>query len=419
MHVYNFRHIKDVLTNLIVEYMHLNVAIYSDEDGYNCKDYRRDNIDGIRYMEVEEDITDQNFKNDICQELEIGHFLKNEDFLTFSQNYLSSYPNLNSLTIGGYMFSSTINIDHKLINQISKYCSRLKKIKISGCMIDEFVSFPNLEELTLEACKGLTWIQLKQILSEMNLKSFSSFRTKYSGKHHSISVSQSLEYLDLDLEENDFSLLFNHKLANMKSLIWHTGLNHCQCQDIPTIIPNIQVLKLCHIDAADTNSFFHLKALTTLTFEKCPEIRELLKLLQHSNLKYLALESNPDDLVKFPRSLDRGVIRSMPTTLTHLKIPLNVFKFLQDFCFDLLSSNRNLILTITLSYNRPVDEEFMINMITSKKFPTRIKSLQICGLNIDFADFLNYFPVIMKKIEIVSTMLLSSPQQQTMVLYEK
>uniref|UniRef100_A0A1I8P3M3 F-box domain-containing protein n=1 Tax=Stomoxys calcitrans TaxID=35570 RepID=A0A1I8P3M3_STOCA len=402
MHVYNYRHIRDILKKLLIEKLHLNVAIYSDEDGYNCKDYRVDNSAEKDEMFVQ---------NEVCQELEIGQFLRNEDLQDFSTCFLNKYPKLLKLSIGGYMFSSVISVDQEFYKLISKKLTKLEVLKISGCMLKDFVALPNLQQLVLEACKGLNWTHLTTMLNEMQLRSFTSHRTKYFGLPTILQFSPTLESLDLDVEGNEFLQIFKQRLPKVKSLLWQNDFQQ-NVQNINKCLPNIEILQISD-NCCDLEELLQLNSLHTLTFHKCSRICDFLKLLTHPTLKYLTVENYVDEIQ------DIAKISSKHTNVSHVKVPLNLFKILQDFWLDLLSSNRHLILTVTLNYDRPVDEEFVLQLVNSKKFPTTIKAIQICGLNIDCADLKNYFGTMMKKIEVVSTILLPSPKQLTMVLCER
>lgn len=383
MHVYNYRHIQEILRYLKTEKLYINVAIYSDNDGHKCKDYISDNVDNNAYIFQKVINQDQYIDaKSPCQELQIEQFHMNEDFLKFLKICENQFENIIKLTIGGYMFSPSVTIDSYFYNVLSRCCPKLKVLKLSGCILNDSVTLPNLEDLTLEACTGLDCVHLKQILGETQLKSFKTYQTEYSGNINHFALSHSLQYLELDLRNEGFVRLFDQMLPNLISIKCSSYADY-KFRNIAHNFPKLQIINTTESHLDNVENLLNLTRLHTITLRKCHNICGFFRLLQHPSIRYLKLEIDNDKLQKMPtNNYCSKLLERVRTKHLNLEIPLNLFKVLLEFWFQLISANSQLLLTVTIPFVRDLDKEFMYSLIYNTNFPSRIKSFTVCGLNI-------------------------------------
>ncbi|XP_073839141.1 uncharacterized protein isoform X2 [Musca autumnalis] len=104
------------------------------------------------------------------------------------------------------------------------------------------------------------------------------------------------------------------------------------------------------------------------------------------------------------------------TKLSNLVITVNLFEVSLNLWLGLLSKNPLLVLTVCFDiFNKNAMHRLLHNLINNEKFPTRIKSIQICGLHIDCKEMKFFLEATLKKLEIITSMVEPAKKHLTMV----
>lgn len=374
MHMHNYTLIRNILRILNIPKLYLNVAIISDANAvYHPELSNHDRM----YSD-----NDLLIQSNSCVELEIGQFHANEDFEHFSRSCLSSYTNLRKLTVRGLLRSSNINVSREFFDTIKIKLCKLSHLHLYDCAIISCSPLNSLQEILLNSCINLTCKHLMQILSSKNIKSFTSLRTKYSGQLQWFSISQSLQKVHVDFKDGQFIKLFEQAMPKLHSLIWLDECNHAIGQ-MSLCMPNIQQLNVSQGRLKATNELLHLRLLHTVTLSNSHNFRDVLKLLDHSNLKHLKIEKYNEQFSDITKSTTGQQLRNdLRTNIKYLDIPVNLFENCQGFWLDLVSKNGQLKLITSGYCIWDMHATFWYDLIHSTKFPTRINSLQLCGFKI-------------------------------------
>lgn len=112
-------------------------------------------------------------------------------------SYIDYFANLTSLTLR----CADSHNGNEIITSIASACKKLEKLSFKFVTfenIETFAIFNALVELSFYWCKGLTYDNLKEILSEMHLEKFSSTYTKYQGLFQYYFVSPTLKSIHID-----------------------------------------------------------------------------------------------------------------------------------------------------------------------------------------------------------------------------
>lgn len=372
MHLYNYRHLRDIVRNLPTEELYLNMAIYSDVDGYLCSDFRKDNIASAKYLKENEE--EEKEKSHPCamdplKKLSVRFFVQNEEFCKFTKTFFKSFQSLAELSIGGYPISSTVIINAQFFDLISTHCTQLCSLSLADIRISDFVILANLRQLSLKCCEGLSATHLEKILNEMNLRQFTTLRTKYSGNFSQTIHSNSMQQLELDLNAEQFVNGLEKSFPNLKILRWSNRYKNIK--NFHQYMPNLEILTITE-NAVNIQDLLCLSKLHDLTLTKCGMLNDFSKLLQHSGLKILSLEGYPEEPIS---------LTCLSTHLNKLNITKNLFKFSFNTWLDLLSENPQLELTVNCNILKELVEPFFLStLINNDKFPARIKSILICGI---------------------------------------
>lgn len=142
------------------------------------------------------------FKNEYFKK--ISSLLGISNSLKFFKMYMPSlcehmwvmFPNLQYLTI-----SVAQNITTQEIEALASICLQLRQLTFTNCTFDDvkgFSGFKNLTDLSLYHCHGLTYDNLKEILTELKLHTYTSKHTNYSGIFHYYFVSPSMKSIFID-----------------------------------------------------------------------------------------------------------------------------------------------------------------------------------------------------------------------------
>ncbi|KAI8126287.1 hypothetical protein CVS40_3845 [Lucilia cuprina] len=144
-------------------------------------------------------------------------------FILHKINFLPHFENLCNLTLR-CVEDTYINEDFFI--SLLKSCKYLTHLHLILCLTEHFKVLPTLHELILEDCEGLTYSNLKTILSGIHLKCFKSLSTTYTGNFEYFSISPSLQKLEIITKDTNFTKLlsFNEKnLINLKELLYYAN----------------------------------------------------------------------------------------------------------------------------------------------------------------------------------------------------
>lgn len=295
----------------------------------------------------------------------------------------------------------------------SPSCQNLNKLIISGTTFTNLTMFPipsKVNELHLKWCRGLTHKNLQQILSESQIKEFSSVCTKYEGDFEDFAISPSIETLKIDRVDmcNFRGAYRNHKA--LKTLTWYHTRNctgNSGDREKLSELPQAACLEYEDFEMEPKNQIGIIKAVglntcrnlesldmgykCQLALESLLELKDLqqlstwimdstiqqwtyiLALLKHSSLQELT--------ISFIRNTTEVPIASCQTKVSHLKvIDFNFCEKGLDFFLDIFHQNRHIKISLflpPLAFVKPLR-----NLINHKKFPTFLKTIEIYGYTI-------------------------------------
>lgn len=311
-----------------------------------------------------------------CEDLELGSFFETDDFVQFYKDFLGHYVNISQLTIQGSHRPLThgLCIPKQFFRIANEQCKRLTKLSFTYSKISNFIPIDTLTELTLINCKALSWINFKQILSEMNLKSFVTHGTYYRGQIEPFTVSKYLRHFEFDFPERFVNGLFKGQFKNLTSFTWknpHEG----SIQNFAINFPNLQKLRTIVLTKLD-DGIFKLTSLSSVKINFYINVTVLLKLLKHPTLQTLLFGLIMD--VNEDSDLQLEVPK---TNAKNLSMSSNAFIDRMDFWLDLLSINPKLTI-ICKGSNKDADENVFTKLAKSSKFPPNRKHIKVGGIMI-------------------------------------
>uniref|UniRef100_A0A1I8PNX5 F-box domain-containing protein n=1 Tax=Stomoxys calcitrans TaxID=35570 RepID=A0A1I8PNX5_STOCA len=112
------------------------------------------------------------------------------------KTFLSKFVNLTALTI-----ALSDVADDEVIATLANCCQKLQSLHFKQSTFKDIQTFSvlkRLRELSFVWCKGLSYDNLKEILSEMSLEKFSSTYTKYYGLFQYYFISPTLKSIHID-----------------------------------------------------------------------------------------------------------------------------------------------------------------------------------------------------------------------------
>lgn len=309
-----------------------------------------------------------------CEDLELGSFFETDDFVQFYKDFLGHYDNISQLTIQGSNRPLThgLCIPKQFFRIANEKCKRLTKLSFTYSKISNFIPIDTLTDLTLINCKALSWMNFKQILSEMNLKSFVTHGTYYRGKIEPFTVSKYLRHFEFDFPERFVNGIFKGQFKNLTSFSWKNA-HEGSIQNIAINFPNLQKLRTIVLTKLD-DGIFKLTSLSSVKINFHINVTVLLKLLKHPTLQTLlfGLIMDVDE--------DSDLQLEVPKTNTkNLSMPSNAFIERMDFWLDLLSINPKLTI-ICKGNKKDADENVFTKLVKSSKFPPNRKHIKVGGI---------------------------------------
>lgn len=330
-----------------------------------------------------------------CEELTIGYFRSQRIFRKFNNLILNNFKNLKKLIMESW---ALISVNEEFFKKLIKTCNQLEYLKLQNFEINGFAIIATLNTIILENCSGLIWRDLKMMLCDMKLKSFSILDTEYIGIFEYFNIAPTLESVTvINCQRNHFKKLFDindgRNLKDLTTFIWHDNFAPVPIY-VATNCSKLRVL-ITEPTSLLINNLYSLKSLEKLTLRVGRKIKfsKIMIILKHPNLKHFTITKleGPDGYDEYNDYLidydiyDQELMEfeEKKINLVFLNISLNsYFKIVQDFWFNLLQNNPKL--TIMIRYNRFLhnDHSFLKFIINHRKFPRRLKSIKICGYRI-------------------------------------
>ncbi|KNC29851.1 hypothetical protein FF38_00627 [Lucilia cuprina] len=294
-------------------------------------------------------------------------------FILHKINFLPHFENLCNLTLR-CVEDTYINEDFFI--SLLKSCKYLTHLHLILCLTEHFKVLPTLHELILEDCEGLTYSNLKTILSGIHLKCFKSLSTTYTGNFEYFSISPSLQKLEIITKDTNFTKLlsFNEKnLINLKELLYYA--NGDEKLIFSNFGQNLNVLNI-NSDQFIAEDCLKLKYLHKLKINDGISISDFLLLLKHGHLHELSIKYVYDEILQHEA-------KALTTNLRYLRLECNRFDDIgnaeDDFLLKLLNLNKEL----SLAYERLMTTKSIVQISRNRNFPKRFKNINVGGISID------------------------------------
>lgn len=291
--------------------------------------------------------------------------------------YISLFENLRILKL-----NKGDDFDNSTIEVLAKTCQKLKELHIyfaEFVKVQNFNLLKSLEVLYLETCDGLSYTNLKEILTEMNLLKFGCVQTKFEGEFLDFPISQKIQSLDIHkLETFKFKGAIENN-ENLKSLIWYDYFYEPTKEPFTITCPHLEHLTV-------NSGFIPLEIVLSLnsliSFAIIHSSKDLCwsyittLLRDHKSLKEFSFESLL--FTQLTADLAPHEAFACKENLETINISPEVFEVAVDFWLDLLDKNRGLKLNCSGLFGN----DFVRNIIMSPKFPTAFRVIYIHGFKV-------------------------------------
>ncbi|KAM7357916.1 uncharacterized protein ACRADG_003081 [Cochliomyia hominivorax] len=354
--VYKFSNIRNILMELKLQCLILDVFILPD------------------ISPVENPASDLSPLKNI-KVFEIATFKAERDFRNFQFNFLPNFQNLHTLTLRG------AKIHREFFNILKDHNRNLINLTLRKCIIKEFTSLPQLKHLTLDTCLGLKALDLKTILNEMLLTSFTTMYCDYAGDLTNFTLSPTLRKLEFEnFPQNKFIKIFEtqfkplNKLNDLKLLLEDQKTESLNLR-LSKLVPNLEMLQtnLLFSNLEDFSNLKFLQKVFIVSLKSITVCQVLLLLKQ--NFKELII----DHVLECKMDMDLTKLQVFESKLLLIDLNWSIMEIMGDFFLDLLQLNKNMSLVIRdIEFNM-----FRSNIWDNAKFPQRCKSIKICGVSLD------------------------------------
>ncbi|KAM7359020.1 uncharacterized protein ACRADG_003777 isoform 2-T2 [Cochliomyia hominivorax] len=328
------------------------------------------------YIESEDevDVSDRDTTNSL-EELHVCTTFEEKWYLMNFSGYLKFFENLTILSL-----NKGDDIDNNTIEVLAKTCKKLKVLSLNFADFDNVSNFNlliSIEDFSIQMGNGLTYKNLRQILTEMNLLKFTSMQTEYEGEFENFTISNKLEALNVhNLKTHQFKGAYEEN-QTLKSLVWYDDFYEPAVLPTSLKCPNLEYLEI-HSGFMPLEMLMQLKSLVTLSLEysdKQVTWSYVIQLLRdHASLRDLKLED-----------LCEGLSKNTPTeafdcavNLKSITISPNVFEESTDFWLDLLDKNRHL----NLNCAGLIHPDLLHKILNSSKFPNSWRIIYIDGFKV-------------------------------------
>lgn len=282
----------------------------------------------------------------------------------------------------------TVEVTEDLLSTIAENCSRLKTWRFESTLFSNINIFPvptSVEEFSLLLCAGLTYDNLKQLLTLYHITKFYSSLTCYNEEFEDFSISPQIETLHI---VNNFDTIRHvsayRENTNLKELSWwHSLPDTCITPTVPLKdCSNLHTLVLmnCHFDL---KTLLELKLLRNL---KMPHpipllgwsfITQLLE--QHPSLQELGIQKYYG---KGYRKIQFcGLDKPGSINVHRIEIPFDILNLGLNYWLDLLSENKSLkIICWTYQLYERLGQAIG-NIVRHRNFTKSKACIDMCGFH--------------------------------------
>uniref|UniRef100_A0A1I8PW89 F-box domain-containing protein n=1 Tax=Stomoxys calcitrans TaxID=35570 RepID=A0A1I8PW89_STOCA len=276
-----------------------------------------------------------------------------------------------------------IELTNENLNLLAFTCKNLQKFTLLHTSFEEIKDFalaPQLKELRLYSCMGLTTKNLKQILGEGHqIVSFISSLTSYKGALEDFQMSDTLEFISIDtLDDRALRFISTNPQTIISLATKSLEMKVDEIKSLPLEnCKNLHTLVLQNRCYVDLDVLFKLKHLHTLT-TWIPTFGWyfIAALLRIPSLRHLHLIDNW-------QHCSRGPFVGFKTGVTCLKLE-NFYEHCSDFFLDLVDQNLQMELIVLLPNYATLNS--LRILLNHEKFPTYLKAIEFCGYTLDCAD---------------------------------
>ncbi|XP_073843136.1 uncharacterized protein [Musca autumnalis] len=315
------------------------------------------------------------------------------DPLKWSHNYdrfMEIFKNLTSLNL-----RMIDGISEAILQAVCQACPNLENLTIQRSTFFDITTFhlpANVEKLNIEFCYGLSFGNLKEILTNTHIREYVSIGTTYKGEFENFSISTSIQKLALGgIPMQEFYLAYANN-ENLQHLAWipsirdNSNLFHMS-KGVP---PNLTTLhmKCCQVTMESLQQMQQLNSLDTWLVQPL-QSSYILDLLRLPSLRHLTLRIED---MQFNAPLEG----ECSTNIVHLKLFYSKrFNTDLDFWLDLFRHNSKMTLAIS---PYPDTEDSLRSLIQHAKFPRSLKKLFLFGFTIKCEDLRRNFESTIKNI---------------------
>lgn len=297
-------------------------------------------------------------------------------------NYLKIFQNLQSLRL---KISEIVTDD--ILETIARNSAQLVEFHIDYTVFKNIRLFslaPKVTEFSLHYCRGLTFSNIKQLLSRTGLEKFCCRNTDYGGDFEDFKISPTIKSLDLDgVATNKIPSAYENN-TNLKEITWY----HTLYNDDREIVRNIPLASCTNLVTLNMREglmaseiLLQMKSLRQLTMiHPAPFLgwSYILALLQQSFLSELTIgKPTLAELSRIPSNISA---ENYSTKLQLIKIPLDIFEAALEFWLDLF--NRNPTMTLICCPFEPSKLEFLKQLATAENFPRDLNKISICCFSV-------------------------------------
>ncbi|XP_019893106.2 uncharacterized protein LOC101895784 [Musca domestica] len=314
----------------------------------------------------------------------------------WSKNYdkfMAIFQNLKSLNL-----RMIDGITEEILNTICQACPNLESLTIQRSTFFDISALrlpDHLEKLNIEFCYGLSYGNLKEILTCPHLREYISIGTTYKGDFENFTISGTIQKLALGgVPMQEFYLAYAHN-ENLQHLAWipsnrdNSNLFH-MARGVPPNLTTLQ-MKCCQVTMESLQQMTQLQSLDTWLVQpfQTSYILQLLRLpaLQHLTLRIEDMQFN----CPLPSAEEE-----LLTNVIHLKLFYSKrFATDLDFWLDLFRHNTKMTMAIS---PYPDTEDSLRSLINHAKFPKSLKRLFLFGFTIKCDDLRRNFESTIKSI---------------------
>lgn len=301
----------------------------------------------------------------------------------WSNNYAHFLRNFENLVILDLEIGDAVS--DTMLATIAKTCKNLDTLSLRFTTFEnvEYFSMPaKLSSLSLYWCKGLTYNNLRHILTQPVIKKFQSTHTCFLGVLKAYSISPLIETINIDdilTERLNATYEYNEHL---KELTWYHQWFNDDIITAPSLVTckNLEILDMqeCHLSI---HTLLQLQSLRKFSMPHPMPIvpwSYITDLLQHPPLRelYIRVFSRTE----YVPMLDNVPHEGVATNVTKLEIPLDLFEIAVEFWMDIFSNNKSL--TQIRCIFEPAEEygKLLKIIIYHQKFPRAVKTINLSGL---------------------------------------